>query len=137
MHLPLFSLPGNATPEDGPKIGALGSQERNWWAGQLKELRANPTNAKSLDALDGALFVVALDHTNVGDDFTKAVEWGVHGHGTAHRWWDKNFTLLVDAGGVTGINFEHACVAFPPWPEQAPVSTPNYPPRPCHSCGHG
>ena len=102
----------NTASESGnnPKtqIGALSSQERNLWAGQLKELRANPTNAKSLDTLDGALFVVALDNANVGDDFTKALEWGMHGCGTAHRWWDKPFTLLVDADGVTGVNFEHA-----------------------------
>lgn len=92
----------------GDYIGALCSQERNLWASQRNRMLSNPINAKSFKAMDDALFLVSLDGDNVGDDFSACSSWGLHGNGSTPRWWDKNFTLVVDSVGTTGINFEHA-----------------------------
>eukprot|EP00040_Diaphanoeca_grandis_P019710 m.104204 g.104204 ORF g.104204 m.104204 type:complete len:658 (-) comp27556_c0_seq1:244-2217(-) len=92
----------------GDYIGALCSQERNLWAGQRSKLMSHPTNAKSFKAIDDSLFLVSLDADDVENDFSKMISWGLSGNGTTARWWDKNFTLVVDSSGTSGINFEHA-----------------------------
>lgn len=66
-------------------------------------------NAASLSAIDDALFVVALDYASVVGDNVARMAWGLHGvGGVEHRWYDKNFTLLVASDGATCVNFEHA-----------------------------
>lgn len=93
-----------------PLVGMLTSQERDWWAKERQELLRSPINSETIRMIDEALFVVALDYGSYdgpnGFD-SNTMSWGVMGQ-NEHRWWDKNFTLQVDATGVACINFEHA-----------------------------
>eukprot|EP00037_Helgoeca_nana_P033103 m.416677 g.416677 ORF g.416677 m.416677 type:complete len:661 (+) comp30061_c0_seq1:74-2056(+) len=89
------------------RVGTLTSQERNWWATQRDELLLSSVNRQTIGVIDRALFVVALDHGDHSADPSTTLAWGVTGNGE-HRWWDKNFTLQVDAAGTACINFEHA-----------------------------
>lgn len=47
-------------------VGILTSQERNWWAAERAELESNSANKASLEAIDTAMFVVALDQIDAG-----------------------------------------------------------------------
>jgi hypothetical protein len=73
---------------------------RRRWAEERSELIRSPLNRRSVDMIDSALFVVALDcgaHSQTG---SSELSWGVTGAGE-HRWWDKNFTLQVSTRSVS------------------------------------
>ena len=100
-------------------IGVLTTENRNVWSEIRRELTAaSRTNARSLDIIDRALFVVCLDHINpeaaheVASDMlhgSYAVSSGWQTGTCTNRWYDK-LQLIVCENGAAGINFEHSAV---------------------------
>ena len=91
--------------EANDSIGVLTSENRDTWAA-LREQLVACGNEEALSAIDTALFCISLDETNSNEPDDLA-----HGflHGNANnRWFDKNHTLIVNANGQAGINFEHS-----------------------------
>jgi carnitine O-palmitoyltransferase 2 len=88
-------------------IGVLTSENRDKWADARAALEASSAaNKAALDAVDSALFALCLDDTASEDPVAVARQF-LHSDGS-NRWFDKSFSLLIDAKGVTSINFEHA-----------------------------
>ena len=96
-----------------PGVGILTSLERPAWFEARQELissdNAARTNAKSLQTIDSALLMVALDDLDTSD-VTTYCQSGLHGvdqQTRSDRWWDK-MQLIVDPSGRVGWQFEHS-----------------------------
>lgn len=63
-------------------------------------------NEVSLRAVDSALFIMSLD-SSAGKSLEATSRQFLFGDGR-NRWFDKSFSLVVDAAGKTAINFEHS-----------------------------
>ncbi|XP_055349228.1 LOW QUALITY PROTEIN: carnitine O-palmitoyltransferase 2, mitochondrial-like [Paramacrobiotus metropolitanus] len=86
-------------------IAVMSADERNRWAAVRARL-VQAGNEARLRQLDTALFVLCLD-TNDSEDKARFCKEMLHGDGY-NRWFDKSFSLIVDAAGRAGVNFEHA-----------------------------
>ena len=90
----------------GPPVGLLTTMERTaWYHARRALVAAHPANAQTLDDLQSAIVVVALDQVVVGD-LDELARVLLHGTGT-NRWFDRH-NLIVTASGRAGINFEHS-----------------------------
>lgn len=102
------SKASTAGPPGG--VGLLTSMPRTDWFHAREHLSSvSSTNRESLEQIDSALMMVALDGTK-SDDLTERCRSGLHGIDAAtraDRWWDK-IQLLVDGHGRLGLHFEHS-----------------------------
>lgn len=92
---------------EGPGVGALTGQNRTVWY-QLREhlISIHPENAKHLDVVQKAIFVVALDDLAPVSDSEIGREALVGN--PRLRWFDKSMTLIVFRNGMTASNCDHA-----------------------------
>ena len=107
-------LDDKSEPSEGEeKLAALTAGERPAWAKAREEVFAKGVNKASLDLIEKAAFVVALDDIPYVYDPAnpdKLDEYGriqLHGKGY-NRWFDKSFTLCIGSNGRTGFNAEHS-----------------------------
>lgn len=95
------------------KLAALTAGERTAWAAARQEFFFRGPNRHSLDAIEKAAFVVALDdfpYEFDEQDPSKLDHYGqilLHGKGY-DRWFDKSFTLCIGSNGRIGFNAEHS-----------------------------
>lgn len=92
-------------------VGVLTAENRDVWAG-VRDHLVQTQNESSLEAIDSALFCVAIDDkANYADDnpvpMIKNMLSGDK-NGLINRWFDKSFTLIVGKDGNAGVNFEHS-----------------------------
>ncbi|XP_049811314.1 carnitine O-palmitoyltransferase 1, liver isoform isoform X1 [Schistocerca nitens] len=95
------------------KLAALTAGERTHWSKTRKEFFFKGTNRQSLDAIERAAFVVALDDIPYEYDEKDPSKLDKFGHILLHgkgydRWFDKSFTLCVGSNGRIGFNAEHS-----------------------------
>lgn len=88
-------------------VGALtGAQRDSWYKNYTELAAASPRNAASLDAIDGAIFVLCLDDAApMSLEEKSRVCW--HGD-SANRWFDKPVQMFVGANGSSGFLGEHS-----------------------------
>lgn len=106
-------LQSKSEPLPGEELlASLTAWDRTKWAEVRKKLFSRGINRVSLNTIETAAFVLALDdedyETNIHagdhlDDFGKAL---LHGNGH-NRWFDKSFTVCVGTNGRVGFNAEH------------------------------
>ncbi|XP_039309845.1 carnitine O-palmitoyltransferase 1, muscle isoform isoform X1 [Solenopsis invicta] len=107
-------LDDNSTPSEGEeKLAALTAGERTAWAQARKDFFAKGVNKASLDIIEKAAFVVALDDVPYEYDPKHPEKLDNYGrillHGKGHdRWFDKSFTLCIGSNGRIGFNAEHS-----------------------------
>nr|XP_018912089.1 PREDICTED: carnitine O-palmitoyltransferase 1, liver isoform isoform X1 [Bemisia tabaci]XP_018912090.1 PREDICTED: carnitine O-palmitoyltransferase 1, liver isoform isoform X1 [Bemisia tabaci] len=95
------------------RLAALTAGERTAWANARTEFFFKGTNRQSLDAVEKAAFVVALDDIPYEfdeNDPSKLDQYGkilLCGKGY-DRWFDKSFTLCFSTNGRIGFNAEHS-----------------------------
>lgn len=95
------------------KLAALTAGNRTEWAETRRTHFFKGTNRISLDAIEKAAFVVALDdvpYEYSETDPNKLDQYGrtlLHGNG-CNRWFDKSFTLCIGSNGRVGFNAEHS-----------------------------
>lgn len=94
-------------------MGALTALDRRQWSRARDLLTHEVNNRLVLDALERALFHVALDRESY-PDFTSLGHAGLHG-APGHRWFDKALTLVVDAQGRFTLHGEHSPVDAGAW----------------------
>ncbi|XP_017892368.1 carnitine O-palmitoyltransferase 1, liver isoform isoform X2 [Ceratina calcarata] len=101
-------------PAEGEeKLAALTAGERTAWAIAREEFFSKGVNKASLDLIEKAAFVVALDdmpYVYDPENPSKLDEYGrilLHGKGY-DRWFDKSFTLCIGNNGRVGFNAEHS-----------------------------
>jgi len=92
--------------EGGEGVGVLTTLPRDEWAALRGSLAEDERNARTLQAIDSAIFAVCLDASSPEEmgDINRCM---LHGKGT-DRWLDKSFQLIVTANAKAAINFEHA-----------------------------
>ncbi|XP_048265673.1 carnitine O-palmitoyltransferase 1, liver isoform isoform X1 [Bombus terrestris] len=107
-------LDDKSEPSEGEeKLAALTAGERTAWAIAREEFFSKGVNKASLDLIEKAAFVVALDdvpYVYDPEDPDKLDQYGrilLHGKGY-DRWFDKSFTLCIGNNGRTGFNAEHS-----------------------------
>lgn len=90
-----------------PAVGALTSENRDVWTdARAVLLAADPSNARSLEAIESASFVVCLDDANpVTLEERAHAYW--HGDGQ-NRWYDKPLQFIVNDNGTSGFMGEHS-----------------------------
>ncbi|KAI8328806.1 acyltransferase ChoActase/COT/CPT [Choanephora cucurbitarum] len=99
-------------------VGILTTENRRNWAKLRSQLKSDPQNRQSLKVVDGALFIVCLDHVSPTstEDLsynmlcgTYNLEQGMQVGTCTNRWYDK-LQIIVCQNGSAGINFEHTGV---------------------------
>jgi len=86
-------------------LGVLTAENRDVWADVRSKL-LQLGNEKALEAIDTALYCIALDDTNTlnEDSLSRNFLYG----NPNNRWFDKNYSLIVNRDGYAGLNFEHS-----------------------------
>jgi len=93
--------------EKQPAVGALTSQNRDVWTEVYPRLKsASPVNAKSIEAIESASFVVCLDDASPVTLEERAHQYW-HGDGS-NRWFDKPLQFIVNENGTSGFTGEHS-----------------------------
>ncbi|KAK1137459.1 hypothetical protein K0M31_001968 [Melipona bicolor] len=107
-------LDDKSEPSEGEeKLAALTAGERTAWAIAREEFFSKGVNKISLDLIEKAAFIVALDdipYIYDPENPDKLDQYGrilLHGKGY-DRWFDKSFTLCIGSNGRTGFNAEHS-----------------------------
>lgn len=88
-------------------IGILTTQDRDTWTSYREQLE-QAGNSETLKKIDSAFYAIALDDSFVTDDATTFSRQFLHGDNLGNRWFDKSFSLIMLANGMTSLNFEHA-----------------------------
>ncbi|XP_044734415.1 carnitine O-palmitoyltransferase 1, liver isoform isoform X2 [Chrysoperla carnea] len=100
------------------KLAALTAGNRTHWANTRQKFFNKGLNKASLDTIEKAAFVVALDDIPYEfdkNDPSKLDNYGknlLHGKGY-DRWFDKSFTLCIGTNGRIGFNAEHSWADAP------------------------
>ncbi|KAF2879155.1 hypothetical protein ILUMI_27007 [Ignelater luminosus] len=95
------------------KLAALTAINRVDWAKARQNFFSKGINKLSLDIIEKAAFIVALDDVPYEydeSDPSKLDQYGrvlLHGKGY-DRWFDKSFTLCIGSNGRLGFNSEHS-----------------------------
>ncbi|XP_031346630.1 carnitine O-palmitoyltransferase 1, liver isoform isoform X2 [Photinus pyralis] len=95
------------------KLAALTAGDRVHWAHARRHFFSRGVNKLSLDTIEKAAFVVALDDVpyeyepSQPDKLDRFGKILLHGKGY-DRWFDKSFTLCVGSNGRLGFNSEHS-----------------------------
>jgi carnitine O-palmitoyltransferase 2 len=87
-------------------VGVLTSENRDTWAGLRAHLETLPGNQEALDLIDSALYCIALDDAKYSDEDEMSVNF-LSGD-AKNRWFDKNYTIMLDQNGTAALNFEHS-----------------------------
>lgn len=99
-------------------IGILSTENRKTWSRCRDILKGHAHNARCLEVIDTALFVVCMDDSEPEDAAqlcknmlcgTYELQDGVQVGTCTNRWYDK-LQIIVCANGAAGINFEHTGV---------------------------
>lgn len=94
-----------------PSVGMLTAGGRTRWAEARELLRQDHANRQTMQTIDRAFFVLALDdEAPASDDEAAALAIAGNGH---NRWYDKLCTLIVFANGRFAGNGEHSAVDAP------------------------
>ncbi|KAK0410863.1 hypothetical protein QR680_005367 [Steinernema hermaphroditum] len=107
-------LDSSGKPAPGEeRLAALTAGERTHWALARKKYFSRGFNKSSLRTIEGAAFVVALDHEDACSDpkdtanFDRWAHQILHGNGY-NRWFDKSFTFVISKNARFGCNTEHS-----------------------------
>ena len=93
--------------ERAPAVGALTSENRDVWTDAREVLlKAHPSNAKALEAIEAASFVVCLDDASPVTLEERAHQYW-HGDGE-NRWFDKPLQFIINENGTSGFMGEHS-----------------------------
>ncbi|CAG8438165.1 3646_t:CDS:10 [Scutellospora calospora] len=99
----------NGTKELQPPIGLLTGEHRDTWATARKKLESSSTvNKISIEAIDTALFCVALDDYPLDQDIDISHHNNFHAYNGRNRWFDKAIQIIVANNGRGGVNGEHS-----------------------------
>ncbi|ETV95542.1 hypothetical protein H310_10986 [Aphanomyces invadans] len=90
-----------------PPVSVLTSENRtNWAKARTYLIQLDARNKQSLEIIQKALFVVALDETSPANS-EQVAQNCLLGDGR-NRWYDKPVVLVVHENARTGINGQHA-----------------------------
>ncbi|XP_043286172.1 carnitine O-palmitoyltransferase 1, liver isoform isoform X2 [Venturia canescens] len=114
-----YILNDKSSPSPGEeRLAALTAGERQAWAEARENFFAKGINKNSLDLIEKAAFIVALDDVPYEYDPAHPEKLDQYGrillHGKGHdRWFDKSFTLCFGTNGRIGFNAEHSWADAP------------------------
>ncbi|CAG8607451.1 18029_t:CDS:10 [Gigaspora rosea] len=99
----------NNTTELQPPIGLLTGEHRDTWATARKNLESSSAENKiSFEAIDTALFGIALDDYPTDTDIDISHLNFFHAYNGRNRWFDKALQIIVANNGRAGVNGEHS-----------------------------
>ncbi|CAG8831433.1 36867_t:CDS:10, partial [Gigaspora margarita] len=97
----------NNTTELQPPIGLLTGEHRDTWATARKKLETSSVENKiNFEAIDTALFSVALDDYPTDTNIDVSHHNFIHAYNGRNRWFDKLFQLIFANNGRAGANGE-------------------------------
>ncbi|ETW81552.1 hypothetical protein HETIRDRAFT_156259 [Heterobasidion irregulare TC 32-1] len=97
-----------AGTQEGVPIGALTSENRDIWTNARQRLLdASPKNKASLERIESAMIIVALDDTKPVT--REDISWACWVGNGRNRWYDKHQLIVFD-NGRSGFLGEHSCM---------------------------
>ncbi|XP_072014002.1 carnitine O-acetyltransferase-like [Amphiura filiformis] len=95
---------------DSP-VGLLTTENRDTCGREYGRLRANPTNQKTFDAINSAIFLLCLDSAPIINAAIHPAQNALLGGGSAYnsgnRWFYKTIQLFVGSDGKVGAVYDH------------------------------
>ncbi|GMT33914.1 hypothetical protein PFISCL1PPCAC_25211 [Pristionchus fissidentatus] len=103
-------------------LGLMTAEKRDKWAEVRESVARLPSNRKSLERIESALFSIALDGAAQPlKGYTEKDEQArqsLHGSGsecnTLNRWFDKTIQFTIGDNGYCGMCYEHTPAEGPP-----------------------
>ncbi|CAB3400530.1 unnamed protein product [Caenorhabditis bovis] len=103
-------------------VGIISADGRDRWAKVYTTLKKDPKNAKNLETIEKALFVVCLDkptdppagYTEKDEQSRQALHGGGSRANSLNRWFDKTIQYTIGSNGYTGMTYEHTPADGPP-----------------------
>lgn len=119
------------TTENEFALGALTAENRDVWA-EVRSRLVELGNEEALNSIDSALYCLALDDVEEVDEnklsrgylygnaynrlvdyelilkFLIFINFKLLSFIIFKRWFDKNYTVIVNKNGFSGYNFEHS-----------------------------
>ncbi|KAF8383704.1 hypothetical protein PRIPAC_72846 [Pristionchus pacificus] len=103
-------------------LGCMTAEKRDKWAEVRESVGRLPSNRKSLDTIESALFTLAIDGpAQPLKGFTERDEQArqsLHGSGSernsVNRWFDKTVQFIIGDNGYCGMCYEHTPAEGPP-----------------------
>jgi carnitine O-acetyltransferase len=93
--------------EKSAPVGFLTSQNRDVWADVYPQLKAaSEVNARTIEAIESASFIVCLDDASPVTLEERARQYW-HGDGS-NRWFDKPLQFIINDNGTSGFIGEHS-----------------------------
>ena len=106
LYSTLSAIVSDPSPHPRYPVSYLTGINRDTWADVRNELIADPRNARTLEKVESALFVVCLDDRE-SETTLDAMHTFLHNYG-ANRWFDKSLQLVVSSSADAGVVFEHS-----------------------------
>jgi carnitine O-acetyltransferase len=98
-----------AAPHSPPGVGPATALPREAWSAVRTSLAAEGASRSALEAVEDALFVVALDLDSFPADAPEMADLVRLGN-LENRWFDKSLQLVVSGNGRAALTFEHSAV---------------------------
>ena len=107
LYSDLLAIVHDPSPAPSHPVNYLTATDRDSWADAREKLMSNAHNARALEKIESALFVLCLD-VSQPDTKLDRLDTFLHNYG-ANRWFDKSLQIVVTPSAEAGVSFEHSC----------------------------
>ena len=106
LYSDLLAIVRDPSPSSSHSVSYLTATNRDSWADAREKMMKNVHNARALEKIESALFVVCLDHHQPDSEINRYSTF-LHNYGV-NRWFDKSLQIVVSPNAEAGVVFEHS-----------------------------
>ena len=106
LYSDLLAIVRDPSPAPSHPLNYLTATDRDSWADAREKLISNAHNARALEKIESALFVLCLDVSQPDTELDR-FDIFLHNYG-ANRWFDKSLQIVVSPSAEAGVSFEHS-----------------------------
>ena len=109
LYSDLLAIVRDPSPAPNHPVNYLTATDRDSWADAREKLMSNAHNARALEKIESALFVLCLDASQPDAELDR-IDIFLHNYG-ANRWFDKSLQIVVSPSPAAeaGVSYEHSC----------------------------
>ena len=106
LYSDLLAIVHDPSPAPNHPVNYLTATDRDSWADAREKLMSNAHNARELERIESALFVLCLDASQPDTELDR-IHTFFHNYGV-NRWFDKSMQIVVTPSAEAGVIFEHS-----------------------------
>ena len=106
LYSDLLAIVQDPSPSSSHSVSYLTATNRDSWADAREEMISNVHNARALEKIESALFVVCLDDHQPDSETNRYCTF-LHNYGV-NRWFDKSLQIVVTPNAEAGVVLEHS-----------------------------